>query len=55
LTSKILPKISGFEGFNMEENNRNKNKYRLKTNIKVTLPEDEMKQINDSKKMIKVL
>ena len=54
LTSKILPKISGFEGFNMEENNRNKNKYRLKTNIKVTLPEDEMKQINDSKKMIKV-
>ena len=55
LTSKILPKISGFEGFNMEENNRNKNKYRLKTNIKVTLPEDEMKQINDSKKMIKAL
>ena len=55
LTSKFLPKISGFEGFNMEENNRNKNKYRLKTNIKVTLPEDEMKQINDSKKMIKVL
>ena len=55
LTSKFLPKISGFEGFNMEENNRNKNKYRLKTNIKVTLPEDEMKQINDSKKMIKAL
>ena len=38
LTSKFLPKISGFEGFNMEGN---KNKYRLKTNIKVTLPEDE--------------
>ena len=46
LTSKFLPKISGFEGFNMEGN---KNKYRLKTNIKVTLPEDEMKQINGSK------
>jgi len=64
LTSKILPKISGFDAFNMDRlntnieapiaNNMNNNKYKLKTKIKVTLPEDEIKQINDSKKMIKV-
>ena len=63
MSSKKLPKISGFEEFNMDRmkpnneehnghrnRNRNKKHYKLKTNIKVTLPEDEIKLINDSKK-----
>ena len=54
LTSKKLPRISGFDEFNMDKmkanieepnNNANKNRkvFKLKKSIKVSLPEEELK------------
>jgi len=73
LTSKMLPKITGFEEFNMDlknnnniremnnQSNINKNKkhYKLKNiinnlEIKVSLPEEEIKKDKDSNKKLEV-
>ena len=68
LTSKILPKITGYEEFKMDNNldsdksnkeNKSKKRYKLKSiinnlEIKVSLPEEEDKTKKDSNKKIEV-